>query len=141
MTKPYHPPILKVTLLLLLAFSATRIFAQAPTIVYTSPQSYTVGTAIAALTPTNRGGAIPASIYGQVSTFAGIGLPGFYNGVSTVAVFNAPTGVATDASGNVFVADHVNNMVREISTSGTTYRLTVVEYNVISGTAYYTTTG
>lgn len=38
-----------------------RVKAQAPNISYTSPQLYTVGTAIPNLTPTNTGGAVPGT--------------------------------------------------------------------------------
>ncbi|MDR3697507.1 NHL repeat-containing protein [Mucilaginibacter sp.] len=55
---------------------------------------------------------------GVVSTFAGSGAPGAGNGTGTNASFNGPTGVAVDASGNVYVADYGNNMVREISPAG-----------------------
>ena len=50
---------------------------------------------------------------GRVTTFAGMGgIKGSANGVDTLASFNKPFGVATDASGNVYVADAGNNEVR-----------------------------
>jgi len=55
---------------------------------------------------------------GMVSTLAGSGLTGSTNGVGTVASFNAPTGIAVDNRGNVYVADAGNNLIREISPSG-----------------------
>lgn len=36
-----------------------------------------------------------------------------------MALFNAPSGIATDTIGNVFVTDSYNNVIRRISTSGT----------------------
>jgi streptogramin lyase len=52
---------------------------------------------------------------GLVSTFAGIGgVIGSANGSDSLATFNKPFGVATDAAGNVYVADAGNNQVRMI---------------------------
>jgi sugar lactone lactonase YvrE len=54
-----------------------------------------------------------------VSTIAGqAGRTGTNNGANTNALFYSPTGVAVDASGNVFVADEVNNAIREIMPAG-----------------------
>jgi sugar lactone lactonase YvrE len=55
---------------------------------------------------------------GSVTTLAGNGQQGSINGAGTVATFNAPIGVAVDASGNVYVAENGNNLVREISPLG-----------------------
>jgi prepilin-type N-terminal cleavage/methylation domain-containing protein len=56
---------------------------------------------------------------GVVSTFAGSGVPGSANGNGTAAQFNAPYGIAIDASGNLYVADSANNQIRKITSSGT----------------------
>jgi mucin-19 len=55
---------------------------------------------------------------GVVSTLAGTGSMGSVNGPGGTASFNGPTGVAVDATGNVYVADYGNNLIREISSSG-----------------------
>ena len=53
---------------------------------------------------------------GVVTTFAGVaGSAGTTNGAAASAKFSSPTGVAVDSSGNVYVADQANNLIREIS--------------------------
>ena len=58
-----------------------------------------------------------------VSTLAG-GLGGTYgayaDATGTNAGFYQPTGVAVDASGNVFVADQVNSRIRRVTAGGGT---------------------
>ena len=61
---------------------------------------------------------------GVLSVFAGAGSGGFDNGYSgdggpaLGAHFGCPVGLAFDKNGNLFVADHLNNVVRKIDTSG-----------------------
>ena len=55
---------------------------------------------------------------GMVSTFAGSGSEGSTDGTGTGASFRSPTGVAVDASGNVYVADYYNHKIRKISPTG-----------------------
>jgi len=55
---------------------------------------------------------------GVVSTLAGSGTAGAVNGTGTAAAFNQPSALAIDASGNIYVADYGNNLVRKISTAG-----------------------
>lgn len=55
---------------------------------------------------------------GVVTTFAGSGSIGSADATGTAASFNFPIGVATDASGNVYVADRDNNKIRKITAGG-----------------------
>lgn len=53
------------------------------------------------------------------STFAGtVGTPGNHNATGTSATFDEPVGVAVDSSGNVYVADKLNNLIRMITSGG-----------------------
>jgi len=71
------------------------------------------------------------STAGVVSTFCGNGTRGYVNGADTLAEFNNPQGLCVDASGNVFVADRSNNLVRKITAAG------VASNFAGSGAAYY----
>ena len=56
---------------------------------------------------------------GAVTTLAGsIGNFGYTNGTGTSALFNAPQGIAIDSSGNLYVADYLNNAIRKVTSSG-----------------------
>ncbi len=54
------------------------------------------------------------TIAGNVITVAGTGTAGYQDGVGTAAAFDHPEGIVADASGNLFVADGHNNVVRKI---------------------------
>ncbi|HZI25816.1 MAG TPA: hypothetical protein VFD46_12110 [Chryseolinea sp.] len=51
---------------------------------------------------------------GQYIPIAG-GMTGFADGNGNTAQFTSPTGLATDASGNIYIADKGNNRVRKVS--------------------------
>ena len=76
-----------------------------PTISYTSPQTYTTTVAITPLAPTSGNVAAPA-----------------YNGALVVlgSGFSGPTGLASDAAGDVFIADYGNKLVKKIAAGTTT---------------------
>jgi uncharacterized protein (TIGR03437 family) len=58
---------------------------------------------------------------GRITTVAGNGSAGFAgdNGPATGAQLNGPTGLALDASGNLYIADTGNGRVRKVSPQGT----------------------
>lgn len=57
---------------------------------------------------------------GTISTLAGTGVAGFRgdNGPASAAQLNAPKGVASDMSGNVFIADSENHRIRKVAPNG-----------------------
>ncbi len=67
---------------------------------------------------------------GAVSTLAGsLGSSGYYQeGRGANARFNRPAALTVDASGNVYVVDSGNNVVRKITTSGATSYLSGKQY-------------
>jgi sugar lactone lactonase YvrE len=58
---------------------------------------------------------------GKISTVAGTGVSGYTGdgGTATTARLYYPSGVAIDSAGNLYVADTFNNVVRQVSASGT----------------------
>ena len=74
---------------------------------------------------------------GIITTVAGSGKPGYSGdgGAATNAELSAPSGVAVDASGNLFIADQNNNVIREVATYG------IITTAVGNGTAGYSGDG
>jgi len=60
------------------------------------------------------------SASGTITTVAGNGTAGFSGdgGPATSALLGYPKGIAVDASGNLFIADFSNSVIRKVSTSG-----------------------
>jgi sugar lactone lactonase YvrE len=58
---------------------------------------------------------------GTITTFAGTGVQGFFGdgGPAAAAQLSLPIDVATDAAGNVYIADWINARIRVVDASGT----------------------
>lgn len=54
----------------------------------------------------------------SVQTFAGSGFYGHHDGQGTQTMFNYPSAIVTDSTGNFFVADNSNYRIRKITPSG-----------------------
>jgi sugar lactone lactonase YvrE len=69
-----------------------------------------------------------------ITTIAGNGTIGFFGDglIDTLSKVNAACGVATDAAGNIYIADQYNNRIRKISAS--THKISTVAGN--NGTGY-----
>ena len=113
--------VFRKNLLILLSLALTQyVFSQAPSISYNpSSNILRAGTSFT-VSPTNTGGAVPATTYGQVTTFAGslTQSSGYSNATGTNALFNLPKRMVMDASGNIYLADKSNNAIREITPAG-----------------------
>ncbi len=65
----------------------------------------------------------PATPFAVVTTLAGNGTPGYVDGsggITGMAEFSYPTGVAVDSQLNVYVADSNNSTIRKVAPDGTT---------------------
>jgi len=57
---------------------------------------------------------------GVVTTIIGTTTSGNTNGVGTTALLNFPTGIAKDSSGNLYISDNSNNLIRKVTITTTT---------------------
>ena len=106
-------------------------YAIAPVVTYGNAKTFVKNTAITAILPTNTGGSVPATIYGQVTTFTGGTTSGNANGTGSAASFKNPYAIALDAAANLYVTDKGNFKLRKITPLG------VVTDFAGSGTAGY----
>ena len=58
------------------------------------------------------------SAFGEVTTYAGSGVPGYPDDARLVAQFNMPNDLALDSSGNLYVTEFQNNTVRKVTPAG-----------------------
>jgi hypothetical protein len=82
-----------------------KVFAQAPAISYSTPQTYTVGTAITTLSPYNTGGVVSPVNFPTRTALTG-------------TTFSGPSGMAIDASGNLYITNYNGNNIRKYSSAG-----------------------
>lgn len=68
---------------------------------------------------------------GTVTTLAGNGKIGNKDGAGSEATFEAPSDVAVDSNGNVYVADTLNHVIRKITADGKVTTLTAPSTRVI----------
>lgn len=74
---------------------------------------------------------------GAVTTLAGQpGTSGYTNGTGIGAMFNSPIGIALDKSGNIYVADSGNHIIRKVTSGGvvTTFAGTPEVWGSVDGT-------
>src|SRR5580698_6992059 len=72
---------------------------------------------------------------GKIFTIAGNGIEGYSGngGQATAAELTLPCGVAVDASGNIYIADGGNSLIRKVNTSGIISTFAGVRYVGYSG--------
>ena len=107
-------------LLFAASLSPASVSAQAPNISYTPGTSALLVGVPFSISPANTGGAVPATTYGQVTTLVGstTGASGYTDATGTAARFNFPQNIVGDASGNLYLGDYNNNVIRKISALG-----------------------
>jgi len=66
---------------------------------------------------------------GTVTTIAGNGSRGANDGTGNAASFNTPAGIAVDKTGNIYVADENNNLIRKITQAGAVTTVSKVHIN------------
>lgn len=108
-----------------------------PAISYPDSIFYTAGTAITPVAVANTGGAVPATRYGSVTTYAGSSSGMVDNTTALNAKFSKPGGLASDRLGNVYVADWGNGRTRKIDAAGNVTS-TTISTNENSGMGFAT---
>jgi len=73
---------------------------------------------------------------GNISTIAGTGTAGYTDGPALSAQFSTPTALALDSTGDLYVADTGNSLIRRITSVGVVYTLPIANLNRPSGIAF-----
>jgi len=109
-----------LVVLLVLLISAINVVAQAPSISYSPSTNALLNGLPFSISPINSGGAVPATVYGTITTFVGsaAGAGGRANGTGTGATFNLPRSIAIDLAGNHYISDAGNNEIRLATSAG-----------------------
>src|ERR1700722_247727 len=94
-----------LAMLAIVAWPSSRLFAQAPAISYSTPQTYTTGTPIT-LSPVNTGGAVTAPAFTTTATIS--------SGVSDA------TCMAMDKSGRLYIGESSGQILTIAPGGGTT---------------------
>ncbi|PWG78023.1 hypothetical protein DDR33_24475, partial [Pararcticibacter amylolyticus] len=97
-----------------------------PVIAYTFPSEIISGSPVS-VNVTNTGAAAVSSQ--STSTYAGTGASGYTNSSALSSTFNNPLAVVADASGNIYVGDAGNNVIRKITPAGTVSTLAGAGYS------------
>ncbi|MGZ3999519.1 MAG: NHL domain-containing protein, partial [Mucilaginibacter sp.] len=119
----------------------------APLIRYTTPDVFIVNKAITPLVPANTGGPVPANAYGRINTFAGSGTPGKIDATGRAASFTNPAGLVFDATGNLYIGDPGNSLLRKATPAGAVTTIPIYKGNAFgltmdaSGTMYVADAG
>jgi DNA-binding beta-propeller fold protein YncE len=96
----------------------TKSFTTGPTSPSISYSSSSVSLRLdAAMTPLTLSGGSGVEPM-QVTTVAGNGVMSYSDGSAMSAGFNQPNGIGIDGSGNLFVADRMNQRIRKITSAG-----------------------
>ncbi len=72
-------------------------------------------------------------VTGLITTVAGIGVPGYSEGVATAAALRLPRGLTVDAPGNLFLVDAGNNRIRRVDAG--TGQMTTIAGAAVQGFA------
>jgi sugar lactone lactonase YvrE len=105
--------------------SATLVAANTATLTITAGLIDAAGAKLENIINVNSGSAtIPSISYSSIPVFTSIvaGMSGSFSaldtGIATTSQLNIPRGVTADSSGNFYIADTNNNLIRKVTTSG-----------------------
>lgn len=118
-SKPKITPILYMVLLVIFTFSNVLNAQTAPSVGYSSSQTYNINQAISTLPPTNTGGTVRPGTFSNVSIYAGTGSLGSTNNANPLlATFDKPSAITGDELGNHYVAEYSGKRIRKIDSDG-----------------------